>query len=411
MIRIGQWPRQHQNPLRELSAAPEGGSRPASLYLHAPFCFHKCHYCDFYSIVDSRDRQEAFTGRLIRELEALAPFAARPLRTIFVGGGTPSLLRVELWERLLAALERYYDLSEIRGGRGEFTVECNPETVTPELMRALRAGGVDRVSVGAQSFEARHLKTLERWHEPANVGRALELARQAGIERTSVDLIFAIPGQTLEEWQRDLERGLEQGVEHMSCYALTYEPNTAMTKRMERGEFARADEELEADMYELTVETLGRAGLARYEVSNFARRGQESLHNLAYWRGEQWLAAGPSASAHVAGWRWKNVARLDDYLSGDDAGFAPAVDVEAPDGRRALVERIMMGIRLREGLERAGVLEEAQRAFGEGAVEAIEREAAALEAEGVLACDPERLRLTEAGFLLADLAARRLAPA
>src|SRR5262249_13838732 len=156
-----------------------------------PFCFHKCHYCDFYSLVDTRDRQEAFVGRLERELAALAPFAGGiPLRTIFVGGGTPSLLRVELWRRGLAVVRPGYDLSMMGRGEGEFTVECNPETVSTELMSVLAAGGVNRVSMGAQSFEAHHLKTLERWHDPESVERALGLARAAGIPRQSIDLIF-----------------------------------------------------------------------------------------------------------------------------------------------------------------------------------------------------------------------------
>src|SRR5690606_635826 len=144
------------------------------LYIHVPFCFHKCHYCDFYSIVDTRDRQEAFVTRLERELNALTPYAGAPLQTIFVGGGTPSLLRTDLWVRLLGALNRAFDLSAIMAGAGEFTVECNPETVTPGLMHTLAAGGVNRVSVGAQSFNPTHLKTLERWHDPENVGRSEE---------------------------------------------------------------------------------------------------------------------------------------------------------------------------------------------------------------------------------------------
>src|SRR5690606_26072295 len=270
MIHLGQRP--GATPAGSLSpilAAPdlrEALPRPRSLYLHIPFCFHKCHYCDFYSIVDNRDRQEAFAARLGRELVALAPLAApQPLRTIFVGGGTPTLLRRDLWEGLLKVLADNYDLAEIRAGRGEFTVECNPETATPELMATLRQGGVNRLSVGAQSFDPRHPKTLERWHDPAHVGRAPELARGAGVERTSLDLSLAMPGQTLAEWGEDLRRGVELGVDHMSCYSLTYEPNTAMTKRMQRGDFAPADEDLEADMYELTVETLGAAGLERYE--------------------------------------------------------------------------------------------------------------------------------------------------
>ncbi|MFG0241498.1 MAG: radical SAM family heme chaperone HemW [Phycisphaerales bacterium JB054] len=270
------------------------------LYIHVPFCFHKCHYCDFYSLVDTRDRQQPFTDRLRRELDALAPLArGEPLRSIFVGGGTPTLLRPDLWQQLLDTLDSAFDLSAVRAGTAEFSVECNPETATPELFDTLRAGGVNRLSMGAQSFDPKHLKTLERWHDPASVERAVGLARDAGISRTSIDLIFAIPGQTLPEWEADLDRAFALGTTHLSCYALTYEPNTAMTARLKRGDFAPTDEDLEADMYERTVERCAAAGLGRYEVSNFAAPGHECAHNLAYWRQASWLAAGPSASSNL----------------------------------------------------------------------------------------------------------------
>jgi len=385
--------------------------RARSLYVHVPFCFHKCHYCDFYSFVDSRDRQGAFVERLIEELAFLAEHAGA-LRTVFVGGGTPTLLKVELWERLLRAMGGLFDLS----GLEEFTVECNPETASTELFGVLRAGGVNRVSVGAQSFEPRHLKTLERWHEPGNVGKALGLAGESGIARRSVDLIYGVPGQTLEEWQLDVETalGLAAGVEHLSCYALTYEANTAMTARLARGEFVRADEDVEADMYEWTVERLRAAGMKRYEVSNFARAGGEARHNMVYWRQEGWLAAGPSASGHVVsadgvgGWRWKNVPRLTDWMEGVGAngGASPVVDLEQPDARRALRERVMMGLRLEEGLDEAALYAEARGVGCEegvrGAV-AREREAGLIEEEG-----EGRVRVTSRGMLMADGVARRV---
>lgn len=401
-------------PLREARA---GGGSPApvrSLYLHIPFCFHKCHYCDFYSLVDPRDRQPAFVDRLARELAALAPWGAgAPLRSVFVGGGTPSLLHVELWRTLLGALTRHYDLS---GDDLEFTVECNPETVTPELMDVLVAGGVNRVSVGAQSFDPRHLKTLERWHDPENVAKAIDTARRAGIARQSVDLIFGIPGQTVAEWERDLGSAIALGTTHASCYDLTYEPNTAMTARLKRGEFTPADEDDEVEMFGATLRLLRAAGLERYEVSNFARPGDECRHNLAYWRQEQWLAAGPSASAHVAGHRWKNVARLDDYLAVDDGGFAPITDHEPPDPARALRERIMTGLRLAEGLDAETILADAaalgapevqpdsprrHKSHGEepGALGAV---VARSRGRGLLTTDSGRWRLTDAGFLFAD---------
>ncbi|MGP1346039.1 MAG: radical SAM family heme chaperone HemW [Phycisphaerales bacterium] len=411
-----------------------------SLYIHIPFCFHKCHYCDFYSFVDNRDRQGEFTDRLIEELTAIARHAgpsdpssappARPalrpaLNTIFVGGGTPSLLKPALWERLLAALHERFDLAP-DGTACEFTVECNPETVTPTLMDTLHRGGVNRVSIGAQSFDPRHLKTLERWHDPDNVDRALRMAADAGIHRRSIDLIYAIPGQTLDDWKRDLDRALALGdadpqrgaIDHLSCYALTYEPNTAMTKRLARGDFEPADEDTEVAMCNHTVSALRDAGFERYEVSNFARHGPtpgagcRCRHNLVYWghAGDgQWLAAGPSGSAHAAGHRWKNLPHLGDWMLGVQRtnGYAPIVDHEPPDPRRALAERIMLALRVAEGLDADATIDHARRLDPTGAT--AERLIAAAEEQTRLDLlehdttgDPHRWRLTERGHLFAD---------
>jgi len=390
---LRQFPGESAGPF--LRAAPPGAA--PSLYLHVPFCFHKCHYCDFYSIVDTRDRQEAFTTRLERELRSLAPLARDPLGTLFVGGGTPTLLRPDLWERLLRTLHGHFGLSP----ETEFTVECNPETATEELFGVLVAGGVNRISVGAQSFNPVHLKTLERWHNPESVARALELAAGAGIGRRSLDLIYAIPGQTLDELRSDLRTALSLPIDHLSAYALTYEPGTAMTARLERGTFEPAPDGLEADMQLLVHETLRDRGFARYEVSNYARAGGECRHNLAYWRQDNWLAGGPSASGHLDGRRWKNTPRLDTYLGSDDGGFAPVVDHETPDPRRNLAERIMTGIRVREGLDAQAVASEAE-AIDPASPGRLRAQADRHRELGWLEPDADRWRLTDAGFLFAD---------
>ncbi|MGE3321322.1 MAG: radical SAM family heme chaperone HemW [Phycisphaerales bacterium] len=405
-----------------LTAALLGEHEPvSSLYVHVPFCFHKCHYCDFYSIVDEHDRQEAFVRRLEAELRTLGPAARGPLRTIFVGGGTPSLLRPALWSVLLRVLRERFDLTPIdrREPGTEFTVECNPETVTPELAGVLLAGGVTRFSLGAQSFNPVHLKTLERWHDPASVGRALHTlldAARAGrhaAPRLSLDLIFAIPGQTLDEWAGDLDAALAHPIGHLSCYNLTYEPNTAMTARLRRGEFEPIDEDLEAEMYGLTQERLVAAGLERYEVSNSARSGAlggPSEHNLVYWRNESWLAAGPGASGHLrvpgGGWRWKNAANLRAYLDSGD-GFAPRIEIETPDPGRAVRERIMMGVRISEGLDERALLEAAEHAHA-GAGDRLRTLARRAADDGFLHLESGRWRLTGAGFLCADHVAAEL---
>ena len=459
-------------------AGESGGGREAvrSLYIHTPFCVHKCHYCDFYSFVDKKDQQAAFADRLIEELRGLSVHACgadgtpRPLRTIFVGGGTPSLMRVELWERVLKAMAEVFDLSMIRaaadgagldrragvalnsggGGGGElrdrplsavapgaeFTVECNPESTSAELMALLRQFGVGRVSVGAQSFNPRHLKTLERWHDPANVQRAIELARAAGIGRQSVDLIYGVPGQTLAEWASDLETALGLNTTHLSCYNLTYEATTAMTARLRAGEFVAVEDEVEADMFEMTGATLATAGLRRYEVSNYAVPGQESRHNLAYWWHEQWLAAGPSASGHVyasgggslrdagsggahveasgggefarAGHRWKNRPALAQYLDFSDGGYAPVTGYEPPDPRRAVRERLMTGIRLCDGVEVGAACGAVGEVAGAGAATAWRREIDELVGDGLLVIRGARVMVTQRGWLVADFIAKRL---
>jgi oxygen-independent coproporphyrinogen-3 oxidase len=363
-------------------------ARAEGLYVHVPFCFHKCHYCDFYSIVDRQDRQAAFTDRLVGEAGAIGERVGGAIRTIFIGGGTPTLLRTDLWGRLLEGLRWAFDLSELE----EFTVEANPETVTEELLDTLAGGGVNRLSLGAQSFDPRQLETLERWHDPANVGRAVELARAAGIEDINLDLIFAVPGQSLAEWGHDLARALELEPDHLACYGLTYEPNTPLTQKMQRGRVTPCEDDLEARMYETTIRTLAEAGLEHYEISNFARPGRRCDHNLLYWRSGNWLALGPSAAGHLDGLRWKNVPHLGRYLAG--SGAAPVEDLERLEPDAALGEQLMLRFRVLEGVERAWLeprLDERRRDAIEGLI-----------AEGMLERTADHIRLTRRGLMLAD---------
>ncbi|MCX5659186.1 MAG: radical SAM family heme chaperone HemW [Planctomycetota bacterium] len=413
-------------PCLQPSAKTESRS-PHALYIHIPFCFHKCHYCDFYSIVDDSpagDRQEVFTDRLITELRLRAgQMSLRPL-TIFIGGGTPTLLRPALWTRLLACLADLGIPDNVR----EWTVEANPETVTPELMGLLAAGGVNRVSLGAQSFQPELLKTLERWHDPANVARAAAMVRDAGIRNYNLDLIFAIPGQTLETLKADIDAALALEPTHISCYGLTYEPNTAMTKRLELGQFKPMPEETERAMYELVLDKLAAAGFEQYEVSNFGRRAawrgetpatlthDESgdtlggelgagpayrcRHNLVYWTNGNWLGVGPSAASHVDGYRWKNQAHLGKYL--DSKAEPPIVDLEHLPAERRTGELLMLRLRLRRGAP------EAWLRANLGSEDPRWKTIDYLREIGMLEWGEGHLRLTRKGLFVADAVIREL---
>lgn len=372
---------------------PAGRHRARGLYLHVPFCFHKCHYCDFYSFVDREGRSGDYLARLADDVSWTLSRVEGEIDTVFIGGGTPTLLTAEELGVLTAQVRRFPLARDV-----EWTVEANPETIDLAKARVLAAAGVNRVSIGAQSFDPRHLKTLERWHDPANVARAAGFLREAGIVNFNLDLIFGIPGQSLADWRADLARALEIGPEHLSCYGLTYEQNTAMTRRLERGEFEPCDDSVEAEMYEATRDTLAAAGFAQYEVSNYARPGRECRHNLVYWRNEPWWAIGPSASGYVAGHRYKVVPRLGDWLARAGDGSQPVVDHEAPDERRNASEALMVGLRLAEGI--GAELEQHAVALAPARAAVIAKAIA----DGLLERDAAtaRLRFTRRGMMLAN---------
>jgi oxygen-independent coproporphyrinogen-3 oxidase len=371
----------------DLLLAGTGGG-PGGLYVHVPFCRHKCHYCDFYSLVDARDRQPTFAARLIEEIRSARDWLPRPVETVFFGGGTPTLLTADLWARILAALAGH--LADRAGTDRplEFTVEANPETVTEPLLAVLVAGGVN---------DRRHLETLERRHAPAAAARSVALSRAAGIDNVSLDLIFGIPGQRLETWHADLDAALALEPDHLSCYGLTYEPNTPLTARLRAGRIRRVEEDLEAAMYEAAIDRLGRAGYEHYEISNWARPGRRCRHNLLYWHNARWWPLGPAAAGHVDGWRWTNAPRLDEYLG--SCGLPPITGAERLDDDGRAGEVLMLGLRLVEGMALARVEQLlAMGSRGPQRARAIDRHVDA----GLLQRSDERLRFSPRGLLLAD---------
>jgi oxygen-independent coproporphyrinogen-3 oxidase len=370
------------------------------LYLHVPFCFHKCHYCDFYSITrQTPDRMIRFVDLMLREADQWAGGLASPFvpRTIFIGGGTPTLLPLEQMQQLLREMRKRFDLSAV----DEWTVEANPATVTADYCQMLRENGVTRLSFGAQSFNADELKTLERHHNPDDVFRSVELARAAGFDRLNLDLIFAIPGQTLASWQHSVAASLEMGTTHLSCYALTYEANTPMAVRRRLGQFKPAAEELELSMLYHTRDRLTSLGIAPYEISNFAAPSQPCRHNLNYWTGGNYIGIGPSAASHVEGVRWKNRPHLGEWETAVESGNLPAIEAETLTPRQRAGELAMLMLRLETGLDlefctqRTGV--DATTMFGP----AIDR----LIHLKLVTITDQHIRLTRQGIAVADAVA------
>jgi len=382
-------------PALDPSGLPEAGIE--GLYVHVPFCFHKCHYCDFYSITRQTDERMArFVDLVLAEAAQWESRKWRP-RTVFFGGGTPSLLPLLQMRRLLEALHERFDLSAV----DEWTVEVNPATATLEYCQMLRGTGVNRLSFGAQSFAPAELKTLERHHDPDDVPRSIELARSAGFVRLNVDLIYGIPGQDLPSWDASLSAAIEIGTSHLSCYGLTYEPNTPMAVKKRLGQFQAVDEDVELRMLHHTREGLAAVGLQAYEISNYAAPGEECRHNLVYWTGGNYLALGPSGSSHVSGWRWRNRPHLGEWEDAVAAGTVPAVDVEHLSPQRRAGELAMLLLRLSRGIE----FDEFSARTGADARELFDEPLRRLGGLGLIETDARAVRLSRPSLDVADAVA------
>lgn len=371
-------------------------ARIEGLYVHVPFCFHKCHYCDFYSITrQSPERMARFVDRILDEAKLWDDTPVRPeMKTIFFGGGTPSLLPIDQMARLLIGLCERFDLSEVN----EWTIEVNPATANLDALRSMRELGVTRISLGAQSFDRTELATLERHHDPMDVEMTVELARRAGFERINIDLIYAIPGQTRATWLASIERALALNVDHISAYALTYEPSTPLAVLKRLGRIQPTDESLELEMLHLVRRRLESAGLHAYEISNHARPNQECRHNLMYWTGGSYIGLGPSAASHVAGVRFKNLPHIKHWEHAIDSHTLPAVDVEILSPAQRAGERIMLGLRLADGVSLFDIGTE----FEVDLVEQHRLLLIKLKSQNLVEFNGDRLRLTSRGVELAD---------
>jgi oxygen-independent coproporphyrinogen III oxidase len=375
------------------SPLPAPSGQGTSLYVHVPFCVVKCGYCDFNSyVVEDRAVHDLFLAALATELRAHWRFGAPT--SVFFGGGTPSLLDPQRLHRLFASVAAVVPLAAC----AEVTMEANPESLTAEKAAIAMSFGVRRFSVGVQSFHAHHLHFLDRAHSAAKAEAAVAALRASGCANLSLDLMFGIPGETLAEWQQDLEQALRLEPDHLSCYNLTYEPGTRLAHALQRGEVKPNDEESDRAMFEWTRERLAAAGFQAYEVSNFAGRGGPSRHNDHYWLQGDYVGVGPGASSHRAGVRSTNLKPVEAWARAVLAGVPASGSAETLWPRQRAAEALWLGIRRADGVDIRAIEQRIKAPVAAVFLPVIDSHRRAGWVDFTAGC----LRLTPAGLLLAD---------
>ncbi len=371
---------------------------PLGLYIHVPFCGKKCRYCSFITDVPHTGEMNRFLDAIEHESCYWPDRIDRPVTSVFFGGGTPSLLGTAGLARLLRILWRSFDLAP----GAEVTSEMNPESATLQTLGVAFDNGVNRISLGVQSFNNNVLQSLGRLHDARDAYLAIERARAAGFNNVSIDLMFGTPGQTLSIWKRDLWEAISIKTEHVSLYGLTVDEGTPLESDVVSGQVTVADEDLSAEMYECAIDTLSSAGLKHYEISNFAQPGREAEHNLNYWRHGEYIGLGPAAHSHLDGLRWRNTNNLNVYLANWEKGNAPSQDfreeVEVIDARRRLSDSVILGLRTLAGIEWPLPSE----AGDPCCLAELEQVTDRYRELGLLESSDGRLRLTRRGLLLSN---------
>ena len=376
---------------------PDVRLRPGTafgIYVHVPFCATRCGYCDFNTYTAGELGGATPQGWLAAVRAELAMAAAAvgevAVDTVFVGGGTPSLLGGDGLAAVLDTVRDNFALAP----HAEVTTEANPESTSPEFFERIRAAGYTRVSLGMQSAAPAVLKVLDRTHSPGRATQAAAEALAAGFEHLNLDLIYGTPGESDDDLRRSVDAALAAGVDHVSAYALVVEAGTALARRVNRGEIARPDDDVLAHRYELLDDRLSAAGLSWYEVSNWSRPGAECRHNLGYWNGGQWWGAGPGAHSFVGNIRWWNVKHPNTFAERLRLGQPPAADFERLDDHDRHIEDVLLRIRLHSGLPTTMLTQSEQR------------RAAVAVTDGLLTDLGDHLVLTDRGRLLADAVVR-----
>jgi len=365
-------------------------TQPVGLYVHVPFCQAKCRYCGFYSEPIGPHDPQRLVRALLRELDLHRQVES--IRTAYIGGGSPTALPQDLLVDLVRTIAARYPRIE------EFTVECNPSQTGHGLLGRLREAGVNRVSIGVQSFHPHELELLGRCHNVKQIGQAVGQAKAGGFDNVGVDLIFAIPGSTIESWRSCLESAIALEVQHVSAYSLSFEQGTPLDKSRQEGRLQVVNEEMDRDMYQLTIQTLQEAGFEHYEVSNFARPGFACQHNIGYWLNRPFIGIGPSAASYWKGRRTTNVADIARYITDIESGFDPVVEIVVPTGLDRLCETAVLNLRMRDGID----LERFAEETGCDAMDVFAEPIRLHQGLGLIGIDADRVRLTDEALPIAD---------
>jgi len=364
-----------------------------ALYIHVPFCLQKCSYCSFVSYTGRLQDAERYIQTVINEISKRA--GRRKVKSIYFGGGTPSLIPAGLLERLMENLKDYYS----QGDAIEVSLEVNPGTVNEEYLKAIKSYGINRLSIGVQSLDNKELGRLGRLHDASAAVKVMKSARSAGFDNINIDLIYGIPGQSLRSWRRTLEGVVSMEPEHLSLYGLSLEPGTAMLSQIESGKLPQTDPDLSADQYEMAEKMLEKQGYRHYEISNWAKPGYECRHNLAYWRHEEYIGAGASACSYLNNHRFTNCADLDKYMAGFESGaFVEKESDEVIDRELASAEAAILALRLDSGIN----IENHNRDYNTNLLAVYNTQIKELAGFGLLENNGVNIKLTNRGRLLGN---------
>ena len=369
--------------------------KPTSAYVHIPFCTQICYYCDFSKVFIKNQPVDSYLEHLLQEFHS---YDIQKLRTLYIGGGTPTSLSAPQLELLLDGLTKNLNLSVLE----ELTIEANPGDLDADKIAVLKNSAVNRVSLGVQTFDDKMLKKIGRSHLEKDIYENIDRLKLAGFDNISIDLIYALPGQTMDQVKDNVAKAIALDIPHMSLYSLILENHTVFMNRMRRGKLPLPKEELEAEMFEYIIAELEKAGFEHYEISNFSKQGFESRHNLMYWDNAEYYGIGAGASGYVDGVRYKNHGPIRHYLKAVEEGSA-RINEEHLSQREQMEEEMFLGLRKKSGVSMARFEEKFERSFQELYGEIVED----LIQQGLMQLDGDRVRMTKRGLFLGDTVAER----